>query len=507
LKTYLLKPVWKFMLALTGGVIVCFTVIYLNNLASKIEIAEKERLQAWQKATISRASLVKTTNTLFVKLRNEEFKKIQLWANATKRVLETENDDDRSYYLSVISSNTTIPVILTDEKNKINSWANIDSVTSKNIFDASQEELTIVKRRLEKIKDLHPPILLPYYKNLYNKIYYDNSTIYYSLKSLIAFYESSFIQDVSKNTLSVPVIATNLAGDSILFYGNVDPSKSSAALLIKETSLMDQLNAPIKLDLGGKSIFLHYKNSDIIKKIKYFPLVQLVFIGIYILVAYYLFSVSRTSEQNLIWLGMAKETAHQLGTPLSSLLGWTEILREKGLIQESNEIEKDTNRLQIITERFSKIGSAPTLIETPVNLLLRNSISYMESRIPQGIVISQKCETSTCVKANQPLFDWVVENMIKNAVDAIPNGKGSISFKVSAHSHSLQIDITDSGKGIPKSIQKRIFDTGFTTKARGWGLGLSLTKRIIEQYHKGSLFVKSSELGKGTTFRIVLKKQ
>ncbi len=505
MKALLNKKYWKILLAAGGGIIVVFTIIYLNFLATQIEDSEKSRLMAWQKAIINRASLVRATSDLFARLRIEEFKKIQLWADATRRVLETENNDDRSFYLSVISSNKTIPVILTDEKNKISSWANIDSVSSRNIQEAKPAEIAVVRRRFESIRALHEPLILPYYKNLYNKLYYDNSTIYYNLKSLIEFYESSFIEDIAKNTLSVPVIAIDSARDSILFIGNIQNPPQSSAELKKIASEMDLLNTPIQLNLGIKQITLHYRNSEIIKKIKYFPLIQLALIAIYILIAYYLFSISRTAQQNLIWLGMAKETAHQLGTPLSSLMGWSEILREKGLVYESDEIEKDINRLNIITDRFSKIGSTPSLTSLPLNQLLSPAIAYMRNRIPSGIEISVQIDHSINVFANQALFDWVIENMIKNAVDAMPGGKGKINFSVIELKKSLQIWITDSGKGISKKSQHQIFETGFTTKPRGWGLGLSLTKRIVEQYHRGRVFLMSSEPGK-TIFIIEINK-
>jgi signal transduction histidine kinase len=213
-------------------------------------------------------------------------------------------------------------------------------------------------------------------------------------------------------------------------------------------------------------------------------------------------------EQNQVWVGLAKETAHQLGTPLSALIAWLEYLKGKGLDPETAaEIEKDIKRLETITERFSKIGSVPKLDETDLVRVLNDSVNYMKMRTSKNVSFSIVPQNSKPIIAllNVPLFEWVIENLIRNAVDAM-NGNGSINIVVSDQTQFVYIDIADSGKGIPKNKYKTVFEPGFTTKKRGWGLGLSLTKRIVENYHSGKIFVKSSEIDKGTTFRIVLNK-
>jgi signal transduction histidine kinase len=226
------------------------------------------------------------------------------------------------------------------------------------------------------------------------------------------------------------------------------------------------------------------------------------------LVAYLLFSTARRVEQNQVWVGMAKETAHQLGTPLSSLIAWVEYLKSKGLDPEtSSEIEKDVKRLETITERFSKIGSVPKLDTVDLVKVLEDSLNYMKLRTSKNVAFSidTNNEKEVFAQLNIPLFEWVIENLIRNAVDAM-NGNGNITITLSDQTQFVYIDIADTGKGIPKSKYKTVFEPGFTTKQRGWGLGLSLTKRIIENYHSGKIFVKSSEIDKGTTFRIVLNK-
>jgi signal transduction histidine kinase len=246
--------------------------------------------------------------------------------------------------------------------------------------------------------------------------------------------------------------------------------------------------------------------SQQLQQLRYFPFFQFAVIGMFLIVAYLLFSTSRRAEQNLVWVGMAKETAHQLGTPLSSLIAWVEILRMKG-VDESIlfELNQDVKRLEMITERFSKIGSQPKLNAENISNALAQSLDYMKSRTPKTVDFHFQNKANIIAPLNIPLFAWVIENLCRNAVDAM-DGKGSITFEIIDQQQFVYIDVTDTGKGIPRGKHKTVFEPGFTTRQRGWGLGLSLCKRIVEQYHNGKIFVKRSEIGKGTTFRIVLNK-
>jgi signal transduction histidine kinase len=226
------------------------------------------------------------------------------------------------------------------------------------------------------------------------------------------------------------------------------------------------------------------------------------------MIAYLLFSYARKSEQNQVWVGMAKETAHQLGTPLSSMVAWMELLKLKGLDAETiTEIEKDVQRLETITERFSKIGSAAKLEKTNIVKVIHDSVAYIRSRISAKVnfEIRPGSDQEIIVPLNLHLFEWVIENLCKNAVDAM-EGNGSVTIEITEDVDHIHIDISDTGKGIAKSLFKTVFRPGYTSKSRGWGLGLTLTKRIVENYHSGKIFVKSSTLGKGTTFRIIMKK-
>jgi len=243
--------------------------------------------------------------------------------------------------------------------------------------------------------------------------------------------------------------------------------------------------------------------------LRFFPYIQLAIIGIFLLVSYLIFSTARRAEQNQVWVGLAKETAHQLGTPLSSMMAWVDYLETKGVAEETIlELHKDVNRLKTVTDRFSKIGSNPVLKPEEIIGLINQSVAYLKTRTSQKIqfiVNISPAREQIMVPVNYQLFDWVIENLVKNAVDAMSRA-GSITIDIIDEEKHVIVDVTDSGKGIPRKMFKTIFNPGYTSKQRGWGLGLSLSRRIIREYHRGKIFVKSSTLGKGTTFRIILKK-
>ncbi|MDP4278215.1 MAG: HAMP domain-containing sensor histidine kinase, partial [Bacteroidota bacterium] len=255
------------------------------------------------------------------------------------------------------------------------------------------------------------------------------------------------------------------------------------------------------------SQFVYYDESSLLKKLTYFPFIQMMVMFIFLLVTIYALNTTRRAEQNRVWVGLSKETAHQLGTPISSLMAWVELLKLKDVDEKLlAEISKDTQRLKTIAERFSKIGSDPDLVPVDACPILDNAITYMRNRSSKKItILFLPPKEQIHVYLNVPLFEWVIENLCKNAIDAM-NATGKITVKAFPEGKNLIIDVTDTGKGIPKSSFKTVFKPGFTTKQRGWGLGLSLAKRIIEENHDGKIFVKWSELGKGTTFRILLKK-
>jgi len=319
----------------------------------------------------------------------------------------------------------------------------------------------------------------------------------------------AIVLDVLENNTTVPVLLTD-EDDNILSHMNVKPSRvetrEGAQRLLSQ---MKSSKEPIVVTLidGSKNI-VYYKDSTTLVKLTYYPYVQLFVIILFIVASYYAFSHSRKAEQNQVWVGLAKETAHQLGTPTSSLLAWLELIRESGIDPTLvSNFEKDVSRLEKVVDRFSKIGSSPSLRTTNLVAAIGNTVEYLRNRISSKINLVVKFDSTDSIPLplNETLFEWVLENIIRNSIDAIQSC-GEVTISVIDNTQVVFIDITDTGKGIPRSHFKTIFQPGYTTKSRGWGLGLTLSKRIIEEYHNGKLFVNNSEVDKGTTFRIVLRK-
>lgn len=316
----------------------------------------------------------------------------------------------------------------------------------------------------------------------------------------------NFYFKIIKDNNTVPVIWVDEYG-SILNSRNLDSTKIAHQPGYLESKLIDMKakNQPVEIPIGGGSKqYIYFENSILISSLAYYPYMQLSIIGLFVIISYFAFSSSRNAEQNQVWVGMSKETAHQLGTPLSSLMGWIEYLKSINFDDSIvEEIRKDVTRLGTITDRFSKIGSDPSYDE--VNLLdtINHVVSYLRTRLSSKVEIIIKGDQAINSKVCIPLFEWVIENITKNAVDAM-SGEGKIEMTLFRLNNQIIIDISDTGKGIPKQEFKKIFKPGFTSKRRGWGLGLSLVKRIIEDHHEGRVFVKNSELNKGTIFRIEL---
>lgn len=393
------------------------------------------RKQKWKFAllvfaiTIGVSSLF-VTNQLVKELKNEERRKIELWAHATKQLVNISYDGDYSLAIKVISDNQNIPVILVDECDSI--------LEHRNIITLNKLDSLLIKLQVKKAPTI----------------------------------TSTFLRKELEYMKS--------AGDE-----------------------------PIGINFIGGKQWIYYKDSNLLTRLKYYPFYQLSFISVFMVIAYLTFSASRKSEQNQVWAGMAKETAHQIGTPLSSLMAWTELLKGKEGVQDLvSEMQKDIKRLETITDRFSKIGSRPELKLLDINTLLKDSIFYLTSRLPESVIFNLNLpKTPIQVPINKVLFEWVIENVCKNAVDAMEQGKGIINIDIKEEELNIFIYISDSGKGIDKKIIKDIFKPGVTSKKRGWGLGLSLSKRIIKEYHKGDIFIKKLEETEGTTFCISLPKQ
>jgi signal transduction histidine kinase len=318
-----------------------------------------------------------------------------------------------------------------------------------------------------------------------------------------------FLSLIIDNNNTVPVILTDEA-DSIISARNFDETKmQNTDYLNGKLEKIKENNEPIVVDLeDGHFNLIHYEDSIILRMLIFYPYVQLGFILLFIMVSYLAFSSSRKADENQVWVGMSKETAHQLGTPTSSISGWIEILQTKyPEISITRELAHDVERLEKVTERFSRIGSTPALEKKNINAIIAGTIEYLKMRTSSKVnfIIDFDPQKEVSVPVNPALFEWVIENVSKNAIDSM-EGSGKISVRVTDTDRTAIIDISDTGKGIPKSAFNKIFHPGFTTKLRGWGLGLSLAKRIIEEYHNGRIFVRNSEIGKGSCIRIVMNK-
>lgn len=331
----------------------------------------------------------------------------------------------------------------------------------------------------------------------------------------------SFVFNEVVKAIDFPMVETDPLSREIKNIRNV-PLDSSWDAARREQYLralireMDEVHAPIVVAYQDTIILsrVHYGESPLISQLRLLPFVELAAVAVFILIGYISFSYIKRSEQSNIWVGMARETAHQLGTPISSLLGWTELLRSQTTDHPRAsdtlaDMENDLQRLQKIADRFSKIGSKPDLREEPVTDILSRVVEYFQRRIPhtgKKVVLTIESPSDEHVRVNRELFEWVIENLTKNALDAIESGEGSITYTITGHLRHVFIDVTDTGKGIDPKHRKDVFRPGFSTKKRGWGLGLSLAKRIVESYHNGKLFLKDSRPGTGTTFRIKLKR-
>jgi signal transduction histidine kinase len=506
---YLRKRRWKWFLFGVAVVIVSISLYLTNILVGEIRRDERRNVQIWADAIHHREMIVNYTNKLFEQIKVEENLRMKTVAETHRRMITAGINEDLTFESNIVENNVSIPVIVTDENGNIQSARNVD-------FNLD----TVKKMTPELKKEFYPPFIESY--NPFNPkaklvLYYKDSKIFTDLRKVLDDLVNSFFSEVVLNSASVPVIITDSNRIPVrdehgkIVSGNIPEKQLATLALIKATiETMASHNTPIKVNLAETGTrYIFYEDSFLLTKLKFYPFLQLAVIGLFLLIAYLLFSQARRSEQNQVWVGMAKETAHQLGTPLSSMMGWVELLKLKGVDQETlSEIEKDVNRLGTITDRFSKIGSQPRLESADIVKLVYDIISYIRSRTSPKVsfTISPELDKEIMVPVNIHLFEWVIENLCKNAVDAM-EGNGLVNIDISEDEQNVIIDVTDTGKGIQKSLQKTIFNPGYTSKQRGWGLGLTLTRRIINNYHSGEIFVKSSVINKGTTFRIILNKK
>lgn len=512
---YSKKQRWKIVLVVLATIIVGLNFWYSGRMVTRIKQTERLKLQRWSKTIVQKAELVKFVHKLYFELEEEENKKMEIFADAYQRFVGTNEYEDLTFISKIIRMNTSIPMIIIYGDSSINATRNLNLGFEPDINNPEHQKL-IRKLIHEKFTRYKPFVI---YLDVAGKIdentekllmFYSDSHIYADLKQNLNSLIASFEKDIRENDLLAPVIYTNNSRSKLITFGNLDSADiDTPEKLRARCREMAKENAPISVNLGaGNTNLIFYENSFIINQLKYYPIVQLTIIGVYILITYMLFSSFRRSEQNQVWAGMSKETAHQLGTPISSLMAWVELLKDQGVSPEViTEINKDISRLVTITDRFSKIGSQPELKPVSVDEILEETKQYLETRLSKRVkfTLEVNLKEPTKVDVNQPLFSWVIENMVKNAIDAM-RGEGELNLEINESETQVFIDVSDNGKGISPSHQKLVFEPGYTSKKRGWGLGLSLSKRIVNEYHNGKVFIKFSEPGVGTTFRIVLNK-
>jgi len=496
---YTKKQRWKWLLAFTAFVIVICSLWYTNNLVKHIEADERRKVKLWAEAVQKKANLVKFTNQLFEKIKLEERKKAVLYAKTTEQLTRENGNSTINFLLYVLQDNTTVPMILADEKGNISAKINLDS--------AKEKDTEYLNNELKIMKGLYQPVEIQVYRNTKQYLYYKDSKVFSDIKLVFDSLIKSFITEVAINSADVPVIYTDSSKAKVIASGeiNIEEINSPEKLQQKINRLRSE-NTPLEIDLGEGSVnYIFYAQSNLLTQLKYYPYIQFGVIGLFLLIAYILFSTARKAEQDQVWVGMSKETAHQLGTPLSSLMAWNEHLRGLG-IEETiiGEMQNDVKRLITITDRFSKIGSQPTLTNENIVEILSNSIHYLQTRSSKNVrFLVSLPDKEIPVQLSAPLFEWVIENLCKNAIDAM-DGKGELGITLKESPEKIKIEISDTGKGIPKNKFNEVFKPGFTTKKRGWGLGLSLCKRIVENYHHGKIYVKQSEIGKGSVFCVEL---
>ena len=496
---YTNKKHWKWALAIIALIFIAASLWYTNRLVKSIAEQETRQVKMWAAAMEQQAMMMNSTEEFFKKVSEQEQLRVELLANAYRRVIDISTDENTAIYLEIIQNNISIPLVITDGKDHIMFSSNLPpEQEGKKIFDAE------MKHAYSKF---HPIKIDPGYGSV-QYLYYNESLIYTELKAVLEGMINHFMEEITLNSVGAPVIITNEDESKILSFGNLDSLMMQDTVYVaRQLEIMRNENDPLQIEFmntGKATIF--YRTSDLVQQMRYYPMIQFIVAALFILIAYLLFSYARRSEQNQVWAGMAKETAHQLGTPLSSLMGWIELLKmQDEPFVGTHEMEKDIERLQIVADRFSKIGSVPVLEPTDINFLIRDTMDYLQKRFSKFEFEINLPEGELVMPLIPSLFRWVLENLTKNAIDAMGD-RGKITLNLLDDGDHIHLDLSDTGKGIPKSKIKLVFNPGYTSKKRGWGLGLSLAKRIIEDYHKGKIFVKSSVVGEGTTFRITLRK-
>ena len=507
------KQKWKIALLVIALLMVGVSLFVSHTIVKGVSERERERAKQWADAIKKKIELVQLTNGAFTQLRQLERKKMEVWLDATKEISkETPLDiiPDYTFPIKIINENKDIPVIVLDAQKSVSAFNNIDfdtndlrvkfpSISKDKLIDYFEDSLVKLS---EVWKRKNQVFTIEVYKGLFMTYVYNDSKGIVKLEAERDALINAFNQELIDNQGLIPVLLIDSLTNQII-GSNLPKEKIKSISINKTIADLTINNPPIIIDFqNGKKSILYYDESPELKQLKYFPYIQFAIIGLFVLIGYIIFSTFRKAEQNQVWAGMAKETAHQLGTPLSSLMAWIQLLEEKNIDPMiTNEMTKDVVRLEKVTDRFSKIGSVPKLDDKDLKQTVRNVLSYLTPRVSDKVSIELMPGDEIYTNHNGPLMEWVIENICKNAVDAM-SGKGKLEVTLHSTPEWAHIDIKDNGKGIAPNKIKTIFEPGFSTKKRGWGLGLTLVKRIVKDYHKGKVFVLESQLDVGTTFRI-----
>ena len=480
------KQRWKRLLLALAAVIVVATLWYSNDIARRIRVEEQTKVKLWSEAIIQRAELVGYTQQLFEELSQEERQKADRLADAYRLINDPPRGMDLTFVTDYLWSNRTIPVLIYDEDNALLYDLNVST-------DVDRDSLR------QAMASQNEPIR---FEDVGHTVFWNESVRFSELKEVMQDLIDSFISETVINSASVPVVMTDSSRTEVIRFQRVDSTEVLDPLKLKVLlERMEMGNTPIAVDLPGEGRqWIFYADSVVLTQLRYYPLAQLILIAVFLLVAYLIFSSFRRAEQDQVWVGMAKETAHQLGTPLSSMMAWIGLLEEDGARKDYlTEMNRDVLRLNTVVDRFSKIGSKPALKSHLVAEVVMSTVDYMRPRVSKKVDLVFETEfPEATAHLSPPLFSWVLENLIRNAVDAM-DGEGRITIRVDQRPDDTLIAVAETGKGIPKNKRKEVFAPGYTTKSRGWGLGLSLCKRIIEEYHGGKIWVEGK-----STFLITL---
>lgn len=524
------KQRWKIALLGVAVVLIAVSIWFSFRIVDKVQQREVDRIQQWADNVKRKSELVNLTNRAFDELsdalaiiQSRDLQTVEMWTMA----IEEANRplDDYSFVVKILREISTVPMIVTDVNENVVSSYNLRGLDSLILWDlnAAYADKTqkfrdscfrvtkndSLKSYLSVWRENHVPLEMDLSKHEKQKVFYFDS-VFFKTKKLaqLKFSRDSLVDAFSNelvtNEFMVPVLFINTVSRELISTNRPEFDSISGPF---SSSLLPQSGDSILVDLGGSSKgVIYFEHSPELIQMKFFPFVQFFMIGLFILIAYVVFSTFRKAEQDQVWVGMAKETAHQLGTPISSLMAWNELLAGQGVDKSiTSEIDKDIDRLNTVTNRFSKIGSDASMESCNVEEIVRGAMDYLKRRISSKIEIDFVVEgQDLTAKVNPALLEWVIENIVKNGVDAM-EGEGKLWIKVHPFEQEIYIDITDNGKGIAPNKLKTVFQPGYTTKKRGWGLGLSLVRRIVEDFHKGKVFVLKSEVNAGTTFRITLK--